>query len=180
MPESNILKEIPSATVKAGGIIMFNSLMHVSFYTNHWDEMMDFYLNKLGLKLKVLVHYSVYKDRNDRPEMQKIAKTDPNRIFNAYIEIAPGQFVELFPAMKNQKPHPEWNEYEGYSHFALLCNDIFKCYDEMKMKGIQPRNKPSKGPSGTWQFWIHDPDFNWFEIMQYTEDSYQVKGHVEQ
>ena len=76
MPESNILKEIPSATVKAGGIIMFNSLMHVSFYTNHWDEMMDFYLNKLGLKLKVLVHYSVYKDRNDRPEMQKIAMTD--------------------------------------------------------------------------------------------------------
>ena len=30
---------------------MFSSLMHVAFYTEHFDEMMDFYTNKLGLSV---------------------------------------------------------------------------------------------------------------------------------
>lgn len=156
----------------------FTSVMHVAFYTDKWDEMIDFYTNKLGLKIKTFVKYKEYLSRPDRKEMYEIALKDPERPFNVYIEIAPGQFIELFQAHEGQKPHSEWNEYKGYSHFALLVDDIFKAYDEVIAKGIEPRNKPSKGPSGTWQFWIHDPDMNWFEIMQYTEDSYQVKGHI--
>lgn len=41
---------------------MFSSLMHVAFYTEHFDEMMDFYTNKLGLPVKVLTRFSSYRD----------------------------------------------------------------------------------------------------------------------
>ena len=157
----------------------FNDVMHVSFYTDHFDEMMDFYVNKLGLKLKVLVKYKQYLNRDDRPAMQKIAKEDPERVFNAYIEIAEGQYIELFPSFEGQKLHSEWNEYVGYSHYALTVDDIYKAYADFEAAGITPDTKISKGPSGTYQFWVHDPDMNHFEIMQYTEDSYQVNGHID-
>lgn len=155
----------------------FQSIMHVAFFTDQMDEMLDFYVNKLGLKKKAVVKYGEYLHRDDRPAMQAVARVDPERIFNVYIEIAPGQFVELFPAGEEQKPHTQWNEHKGYSHFALLVEDIFQTREELIQAGITPDTDVSKGPSETYQMWIHDPDGNKFEIMQYTENSIQVKGN---
>ena len=155
----------------------FNSVMHVAFFTDRMEEMLDFYVNKLGLKKKAVVKYGAYLDRDDRPVMQKIAREDPERIFNIYIEIAPGQFVELFTVDEKQKPHTKWNEHKDYSHFALLVDDIFKTREEFLAAGIEPDTDISKGPSETYQMWLHDPDGNKFEVMQYTENSVQVKGN---
>lgn len=35
----------------------FNALMHVNIRVKDWDKMVDFYQNKLGLKVKVIVKY---------------------------------------------------------------------------------------------------------------------------
>lgn len=160
--------------------MVFHSIMHIAFFTKQFDEMMDFYINKMGLELKVLVRYGSYLNRDDCPEMQKIAQKDPKRIFNAYIQIAPGQFIELFPSREDQKPHDEWNECAGYTHFALVVDDIKKTYQEFLDTGIIPDTELAKGPSGTWKFWAHDPDNNHFEVMQYTKDSYQLVGYVDE
>lgn len=158
----------------------FNDIMHVAFYTGRMDEMMDFYANKLGGEVKVVVRYKVYAGREDRPAQAKIAAEDPERIFNAYIELAPGQFVELFPQKEGQvASDAPWNSVLGYSHFALTVDDIHATYEEFQGVGIECDTEPSKGPSGTWQFWTHDPDHNMFEVMQYTDESYQVTGHVD-
>lgn len=164
---------------------MFKSVMHIAFYTDKMEEMLDFYVNKLNGKLKILSTYRVYLNLSEseditREELRKTALKNPDKVFNAYIEIAPGQFIELFPSTENQKSHTGFNEYKGYSHFAVLCDDINQTYDQLVSKGIIPQTKPSKGPSETWQFWLQDPDGNEFEVMQYTENSYQIKGHIEQ
>ena len=155
----------------------FKSIMHVAFFTDKMEEMLDFYVNKLGLKKKAVVKYGVYLNRDDRPQMQAIAKIDPERIFNISIEIAPGQFIELFPADETQEPHTKWNSHKDYSHFALLVDDIYKARDELLERGIELDTDISKGPSETYQMWLHDPDGNKFEVMQYTENSIQVKGN---
>lgn len=155
----------------------FNDLMHIAFFTDNMEEMMDFYVNKLGAKVKALVRYNVYLDHDDRPAMQEIAKIDPNRIFNVYLEISKGQFIELFIANEDQKPYTKWNEHKGYSHFALTVDDIFKVKEELLNNGVKPDTGISKGPSETYQMWISDPDGNKFEIMQYTENSIQLKGN---
>ena len=155
----------------------YKNIMHVAFFTDHYEEMVDFYVNKLGAKQKVIVKYDVYLHRDDRPAMQKIAREDPDRIFNTYLEIADGQFIELFPANENQKAHTGWNEHKGYSHFALLVDDIFQTRKELEESGVVFDTEISKGPSETYQMWAHDPDGNRFEIMQYTENSVQVKGN---
>lgn len=156
------------------------SMMHIAFYTDRMDEMVDFYVNKLGGKIKSLTRFKVYAHREDRPRYQEIAKRDPERIFNLYIEIAPGQFIELFPKNPGQlADEREWQARLGYSHFALLTEDIFAAREALAQKGVLPFKEPSKGPSETWQMWYQDPDGNRFEIMQYTENSVQVKGNVD-
>jgi catechol 2,3-dioxygenase-like lactoylglutathione lyase family enzyme len=159
----------------------FNNMMHVAFFTDRMDEMMAFYCDKLGCKVKVLTRYRVYLDRDDRPAMQDIARKDPDRIFSAYLEIAPGQFVELFPRGENQldRDSAPWNGRLGYSHFALTVDDIYAAREELVAAGVTPDTEISKGPSETYQFWVSDPDGNKFEVMQYTDKSYQVVGHID-
>lgn len=155
----------------------FKSIMHVSFFTDQMEVMRDFYENKLGLKPKVITKAKAYLDRENSAYHQ-IALKDPEKIIIIYIEIAPGQFIELFPKNEGQGPAAKPNQNLGYSHFALLVDDIYATKDELMARGVEIDTPISKGPSGTYQMWIHDPDGNKFEIMQYTKDSYQVVGHI--
>ena len=160
--------------------MLFNAIMHVSFYTDRMDEMIDFYQNKLEATPKVVVRYKIYLDRDDRPAFQAIAREDPERVFYMYFELAPGQFVELFP--KNEGMVDDdmpWNSRLGYSHFALTVDDIYAVREKMEAAGVEFDTAISKGPSETYQMWAHDPDGNMFEIMQYTENSYQLVGHFD-
>ena len=162
--------------------MQFNDVMHIAFHTDRMDEMIDFYHNKLGGKIQVLTRYAVYAGREDRPAQAKIAAEDPNRIFNVYIELAPGQYIELFPRQEGQLDRDDapWGGRLGYFHYALTCDDIFATREAFIAAGITPDTDISKGPSETYQFWVSDPDGNKFEVMQYTDKSYQVLGHVDE
>ncbi|MDD3028479.1 MAG: VOC family protein [Erysipelotrichaceae bacterium] len=155
----------------------FKSIMHVSFFTDQMDVMRDFYENKLGLKTKIVTRARLYEGLN-RGAYSEVAKIDPDRIIIVYIEIAPGQFIELFPKNEGQKEHDQWNERVGYSHFALLVDDIEDTRDQLVAAGVEIDTPLSKGPSNTWQMWVHDPDGNKFEIMQYTPESFQLVGSI--
>ena len=157
--------------------MVFNSLMHIAFFTDQMEAMEEFYCDKLGLKKKVEVKYKVYLDWNDRPAMQKIAQEDPERVFNTYIELAQGQFIELFPIEVKRSEESVVDNTPGYSHFALLVDDIYAAKKQLLEAGVKIDTDISKGPSETYQMWIHDPDGNKFEIMQYTENSIQLKGN---
>ncbi|KUP25914.1 VOC family protein [Paenibacillus sp. DMB5] len=154
----------------------FKSIMHVSFFTDQMEVVRDFYENKLGLKPKMIVRFGAYKGSNN-PMFSKKAETHPDDICIIYFEIAPGQFIEFFPKMGDQGPHGKWNQNLGYTHFGLLVDDIFKTKEELLAAGISLDNDISKGPSETYQMWVHDPDGNKIEIMQYTENSMQLKGN---
>ena len=49
-----------------------------------------------------------------------------------------------------------------------MVDDIYEAREELVKAGIEIDIEPNKGQSETWQMWIHDPDGNKFEIMQYT------------
>jgi len=158
---------------------MFNDVMHIAFFTDRMDEMIHFYTDILGGKIKTLVRYKVYLDRLDRPENRAIALKDPNKIFNVYIELAPNQYIELFHRFDGMAEAPVRGTVAGYNHFALTVDDIFKAREELSARGLTFTTEISKGPSETYQMWSHDPDGNYFEIMQFTDKSYQVVGHID-
>lgn len=158
---------------------MFKSIMHIALNTDQMEEMIDFYTNKMGGKVKCLNRFKAYANRADRPAFQKLAKDNPEGIFNVYIEVCPGEFLELFPKAPGQGDVPGFNANLGYSHFALTCDDIFAVRKELEAKGVVFDTEISKGPSETYQMWTHDPDGNKFEIMQFTEKSWQIVGHID-
>lgn len=158
----------------------FNEVMHLSFYTDQMDAMRDFYENKLGLKAKIIMRYDVYKDNPQRQAWANQAKINPTGIAYIFIELAPGQYLELFPKSEGQKEHEQPDTRLGYSHFALMVDDIFQAREELVQAGVEIDIEPNKGQSQTWQMWIHDPDGNKFEIMQYTDLSLQHHGNIEE
>jgi len=151
------------------------SLMHVSFFTDQMEVIRDFYENKLGVKAKMVVRYKRYKGRGN-PLWSIKAETDPEGICIIYFEVAPNQFVEFFPKEDGQGEHIKANENLGYSHFSFLVDDIYKAREELTAAGIEIDTDIRKGDSETYQMWIHDPDGNNIEVMQFTEHSEQVLG----
>lgn len=154
------------------------SVMHVSFFVKDMDSMVNFYENVLGCKPKMLVRNKAYKDKPGHVFYQR-AQENPDGICIVYYELAPGQFVEFFLAFDEQKPHTGFNEHVGYSHFGLLVDDIHATRDYLVSKGVEIDVEPTIGNSHTWQMWVHDPEGNRFEFMQYTENSYQIVGHID-
>ena len=100
----------------------FNEIMHLSFYTDQMDEMRDFYENKLGLKAKIIMRYEAYKGKKDRGAWAQRAETNPKDIAYIFIELAPGQYLELFPKADHQLEHEVPDTRLGYSHFALMVS----------------------------------------------------------
>lgn len=156
----------------------FKSLMHVSFFTEQMDVIRDFYENKLGMEAKMVVRNKRYKGRLDK-EWGRRAETDPEGICLIYYEVAPGQFIEFFPKAEGQGPHIVANQNVGYSHFSLLVEDIYAAREELLALGIPLDEDVSKGRAETYKMWIHDPDGNKIEVMQFTENSEQLKGSAE-
>ncbi len=151
-------------------------IMHVSFYTDNMEEMCDFYENKLGFKMKIKTKAKAYAGKKNY--YGELAEKDPEKVIIVYFEIAPGQFIELFPKRAGQTEHEEWNTRVGYSHYSILVDDIFETEQEFKSRGIEIDTEISKGPSETYKFWIHDPDGNKIEVMQFTGQSYQIVGNI--
>lgn len=155
---------------------MFTNMMHLAFFTDRLDEMRDFYENKLGGKSKIVTKAKAYL--GTKSSYAKIAEVDPEKVIIVYIEIAPGQFIELFPKNEGQADYPIPHQTLGYAHYSLLVEDIEKAKVELEKRGVEIDTPISIGPSKTYKFWIHDPDGNKIEVMQYTDESYQLVGNI--
>lgn len=158
--------------------MLFDSIMHVTFFCNDLNKTIMFYEN-LGCRIKMAVKYRAYADRPDSDYFKKAQET-PDDYCIVYMEVAPGQFIELYPKETEQTEHISFNENTGYSHFGTLVKDIFATRDFLVSKGVKILSGPKIGNSHTWQMWIADPDDNRIEIMQYTDESYQVTGHIDE
>lgn len=124
--------------------------------------MLDFYTNKLGLKL------------------QFVMKTKKQEDFGYYLAAGDLTFIEIFDA---KKAHEEWGESPNdrydvngkIRHFCLEVENVDSLAVELKKKGITVTNIKN-GIDGSRQGWIVDPDENWIELMHYTRESLQLKN----
>ena len=102
--------------------MLFDSIMHVTFYCEDLKRSVAFY-EDLGCQIKMAVKYKSYLNRPDHPFYQKALDT-PDDYCIVYMEVAPGQFIELFPKKAGQSKHLSFDEDTGYSHFGTLVKDI--------------------------------------------------------
>ena len=133
---------------------MLKGLTHVAVWVTDIERSLDFYTRIPGVKEHFRLHY------------------EDGRLWLVYLEVAPRQYVELFPRAQGPYERPT---NAGYAHFSLEVDDIQAMYRQLVANGITPDSEPKKGACGALQMWIHDPDDNPIEFMELTPDSMHLR-----
>lgn len=129
---------------------MITRIAHICLNVKSLEKSLEFY-QRLGFK-------------------SRFAFTRQGKPFGAYLEIAPGNYIEMFEDPSLDKPINT-----GLAHFCLETDDMNQVMADLDSKGIY--YTPNRiGCDYTWQIWLEDPDGNKFEMHQYTPNSLQLNG----
>ena len=134
---------------------MLKGISHAAIRVTDIERSLAFYCGILGLKEKFRL------------------ATDDGSVRLIYLELALGQFIELFPGAEG--PYTV-GKTSAWVHLCLEVDDIQEAYREMTARGLIARGEPILGADGAWQFWTADPDGNQIEFHQFTPESRQVTG----
>jgi catechol 2,3-dioxygenase-like lactoylglutathione lyase family enzyme len=140
---------------------MIRKLAHLNFVTNDLDSIIDFYVNKLGMKVKFTL---------DNKEGEP---------FGYYFACGDTTFLEIF----DQKMAADmWGGTvqelklgTRYRHFCLEVTGLKEFCETLKSKGVAV-SEITMGMDNSLQAWIADPDGNAIELMEYGYSSFQLAG----
>ncbi len=132
---------------------MITGIGHVAFLISDLERSLDFYCNKLGFR------HAFNLDREGAPSPWIV-----------YIQVAPGQFIELFPGGQGENQLHK----VGYNHFCLLVDDLAATLKTLEERGLPIPDGLIRGQDDNLQYWIKDPDGNRIELMQISPNSPQA------
>ncbi len=164
------------------------TISHLGFNCRDIEKSIAFYRNVMGCTEKFTLTYGDVAD-DIRKQCNRDGKKYPlyllgmkrmkNTKWSVYMQWADRSFIELFYIPNARRRHiPDSGKDLNYTHYALEVSDIYAFRDQVLAKGGAPYvdTEIATGIENTLQFWMHDPDGNRFEIMEYTPSSYQVTG----
>ena len=132
-------------------------LGHVAFRCRDLERSVNFYCGILGFRKKCVLTYGdlaegIRKKAGDNgyepsAERLKSLEEKKDRIWFLFVEVAPRQFLELF--------------------------DAGDADEEMQSRGVALDHEVGYNLDGNYSMWIHDPDGNQIEFIQYTEKALQ-------
>lgn len=153
---------------------------HLAFNCKNQQKSVAFYRDVLGCQEKFSFHYDTFIDiaKNSGYKVPnfafKMLEKKKGKVWLTYLEFGDGVFIELFDQVGALIANRPAFFHNNYQHFAIIVDDIKKTKAELVSKGVQIDVDINLGADQTYQMWIHDPDGNKIEIMQYTENSYQL------
>jgi lactoylglutathione lyase len=121
--------------------------LHTSIFVNDMDQSIDFYVNKLGLKLLGGVdHY-------------------PGNADMAFVGSSWDAYIELVYDLEDHPPYEVGNRYE---HLALeVDGEMPAVIDDLRAKGVKILKEAKKSPSGTrWIAFVEDPNGIPVELLE--------------
>ncbi|HEY4025149.1 MAG TPA: VOC family protein [Candidatus Dormibacteraeota bacterium] len=131
---------------------MITGIGHVAFRVTDLGRALDFYCGTLGFREA----FRLERDGEPSPWI-------------VYLQLAPGQFLELFPG--GEGTVAPLSRAAGYNHFCLVVDDLRATLRELEARGLTVSGQPVHGPDHNWQHWITDPDGNAIELMEITPAS---------
>lgn len=128
---------------------MIKAMAHVAIVTEDLEKSKHFYQEGLGLKMTFpFVHQG--------------------KEVGAYLEVAPGSFVELFAGEKIEAQG-------ALKHLCLEVDNMDATLDQLRKAGYTPSEK-NLGADHSWNAWVTDPAGVSIEFHEYTEKSCQRTG----
>jgi len=140
---------------------MIRQLAHLNFVTNDLSKIIDFYVNKLGMKVKFTLD-----NKQGQP-------------FGYYFECGNSTFLEFFDQAMAVEVWggkvEELNIGTRYKHFCLEVTGLDEYCKALKSRGVEVTDTKT-GMDNSRQAWIADPDGNQIELMEYGHSSLQLTG----
>jgi len=137
---------------------MITQLAHINLFSDQPEEMIDFYVHKLGLKIAFTLD------------------NDKNVPFGWYIECGKMTFVEIFDQAGAVR---QWGgsvaplqHGSKYRHVCFEVEDLAAYRGLLLERGIDV-TPITVGMDNSKQAWVKDPDGNDIELMEYTPTSFQ-------
>jgi catechol 2,3-dioxygenase-like lactoylglutathione lyase family enzyme len=140
---------------------MITGIGHIAFRVTDLERSLDFYCSKLGLREAFRL------DGEGHPSPWIV-----------YLQVAPGNFIELFPGATEVGPLP--GDAAGYNHFCLAVDDMEATLRELADRGLDITGSSEMGLDHNWQYWLTDPDGNRIELMQIMPNSPQAGADTTQ
>ncbi|RPI03987.1 MAG: VOC family protein [Ignavibacteriae bacterium] len=140
---------------------MITQLAHINFFSDQPKEMIDFYVQKLGLKIAFTLDHE-----NGEP-------------FGWYIECGKMSFIEIFDqAGAVQQWGGTVEQLKSGSRFRHVCFEVkdLESYRNVLAGRNVPITAVTVGMDNSKQAWVKDPDGNDIELMEYTPASFQVRA----
>ena len=140
---------------------MIRQLAHINFVTNDLSQIIDFYVNKLGMSVKFTLNN---------------AQGQP---FGYYFGCGNTTFLEFFDQTMAAEV---WGGNvqaltagTQYRHFCLEVTGLDEYCQTLKSRGVSV-TEITMGMDNSRQAWIADPDGNQIELMEYGPASLQLAG----
>ena len=135
---------------------MITNIAHNAVTVKNMEESLRFYTEALGFKKAFEIN---------RPET--------GEPWIVYLNIAPGQFIELFYGGTEDNP---WRDsLIGFNHFCFEVDDIFATVEQVRRAGYPIDVEPNQGADTNWQAWITDPNGIRIELMKIMPESPQAR-----
>lgn len=138
---------------------MIAQLAHINFFSDKPEEMIDFYVHKLGLKIAFTLD-------NDKGES-----------FGWYVGCGKMTFIEIFDqagAVRQWGGRVEALQHGNrYRHVCFEVKDLEVYRNVLITRGVDV-TAITVGMDNSKQAWIKDPDGNDIELMEYTPVSFQM------
>jgi catechol 2,3-dioxygenase-like lactoylglutathione lyase family enzyme len=137
---------------------MITQLAHINFFSDQPEQMIDFYVHKLGLKIAFTLD------------------NDKGIPFGWYVECGKMTFVEIFDQAGAVR---QWGgsvaplqHGSKYRHVCFEVEDLAAYRGLLLERGIDV-TPITVGMDNSKQAWVKDPDGNEIELMEYTPTSFQ-------
>jgi lactoylglutathione lyase len=141
---------------------MIRKLAHVCLITDHLDRLLDFYSRQIGLPVR-------FPFRNAE-----------GQIFGYYLECGEMSFIEIFDQTLKIK---QWGgtpvELKPGTQVNHVCLEVMGLKEfcaTLEARGVRIHNMKT-GMDHSMQAWTTDPDGNLIEFMEYTRQSWQLRGN---
>ncbi len=142
---------------------MIRKLSHFCLVTDQLDAMKDFYSRGLGFPV------------------QFAFKNKDGEIFGYYLFCGDSTFIEIFDRVLK---HKQWGGNSTIEPLAKGNRKDHFCFEAVGLpalktmlegRGVKIGNM-KKEMDHSFQMWTADPDGNKIEIMEYTHESWQLRG----
>lgn len=163
------------------------AISHLGFNCKNLDRSIEFYCKIMGCQKQFVLTYrdlantlrDQMNEQGDKvPGYVSFFEKQGDRVWNAYLKWTEGCFIELFDQVGAIFKNVPGNHQLNYTHFSLEVENIRDFRQAIVERGGAEfiESDIRIGADHTLQMWMHDPEGNRFELMEYTKESLQIVG----